>query len=346
MKVIKESFGQMEGKPIFLFTLKNDLGLEVSAINYGCIITRIVTPDKNGDFENVVLGHDSLRKYEADPYYLGAVVGRVAGRIKGGSFELDGKSYVLAKNERSNHLHGGPKGFSKAIWDAELIDDGVRFSYVSKDGEEGYPGNVNIQVTYSLNNHNELTILYEAQTDRKTLLTVTNHSYFNLSGNLKKNTLDHTLKIKSDRFLELDQEFIPTGNFMEVENTPFDFKGSSAIEVGTTSAYPQNILVGNGYDHPFILNVNHDQEIELRDPESGRTLTMETDEPAVIFYSGNSLKAEGDFRSVPSEKYLGICLETQGVPDAIHQPHFPSVVLDEGEDYSSLTVYRFGIAED
>jgi aldose 1-epimerase len=346
MKVIQQRFGQIEQQNIFSYTLVNDHGLEVTAINYGCIITKIVAPDKNGAFENIVLGHDTLTEYVNDSYFLGAVAGRVAGRIQGASFELDGNVYELAKNDRNNHLHGGIKGFNKVVWESEMLEDGVRFTYNSSDGEEGYPGNVPVHVTYTLNNHNELTIQYEAQTDKKTLLTVTNHSYFNLSGNGKRDILKHTLQLKSNQFLELDQEFIPTGQFIDAEQTPFDFTSERLIETGTTSAHPQNVLVGEGYDHPFLLNTHHDHEINLKDPESGRTLTMETDEPAVVVYSGNSIQTDGEFRGVPSRKYLGICLETQGLPDAIHHPNFPSTVLDKGQSYTSKTVYKFGIQID
>jgi aldose 1-epimerase len=343
MEVLRETFGQIGSQPVHSFTLRNDHGMEVTAINYGCIIIKVNVPDRDGRYENIVLGYDALDEYLNDPYFLGGVVGRVAGRIRGGSFELDGKKFTLAKNDNANHLHGGLKGFDKVVWDAKVIDDGVLFSYLSRDGEEGYPGNLYIEVTYRLNNANELSIQYRAQTDQKTLLTVTNHSYFNLSGNLKRDVLNHSLHLKSSRYLELDEEFLPTGSILEVKDTPFDFTKGGTVNTGAESNHPQNVLVGNGYDHPFILDANHDNEIVLKDPESGRTLTVETDEPAVVVYSGNSLKAEGDFRCVPSRKYLGICLETQRFPDSIHHPHFPSMVLDKGEMYSSITKYKFGL---
>jgi aldose 1-epimerase len=346
LKVIHESFGQIDNQMVSSFTLVNDQGVEVTAINYGCIITKIVVPDKNGNYENIVLGHDSLNDYVQDPYFLGAVVGRVGGRIKGGSFELDGKTYTLAKNDHNNHLHGGVIGFNKVVWDADVIENGVRFTYLSPDGEEGYPGNLHIQVTYTLDNDNQLKIHYGAHSDKKTLVTVTNHSYFNLSGNLKRDILNHKLMIKSDQFLELDDEFIPTGNFLDVKNTPFDFSSERVIESGTTSAHPQNALVGDGYDHPFLLNTNHNKEIVLRDSVSGRILTLVTDQVGVVVYSGNSLKSEGVFRDKPCAKYLGICLETQALPDAIHHPRFPSTILDIDQPYSSVTVYNFGIEKE
>jgi len=343
LEVTHTIFGEVDQKTIYSFTMENDQGMKVTAINYGCIITSILAPDKNGTLEEVVIGHDTLVDYIHDSYFLGAVVGRVGGRIKGGSFELDGDTYTLPKNNQENHLHGGFKGFNKVVWDAERLEEGVRFSYFSPDGEEGYPGNLHIQVTYTLDNQNQLNIHYEAHSDKKTLLTVTNHSYFNLSGNLKRDIQQHSLKIKSDRFIELNDEFIPTGNFLDVGRTPFDFRDGRAIETGITAAHDQNVLVGNGYDHPFLLHTNHNAEIELKDPVSGRILTMETDEVGVVVYSGNSINAEGKFRGTPAKKYLGICLETQGLPDAIHHPHFPSVVLDRDQKYSSKTVYKFGM---
>ena len=349
MKVIQENFGQLTNQSIRAFTLVNDNGMEMTCINYGCIITKIFTPDKDGNFENVVLGYDSIEEYVKDSPYFGAVCGRVAGRIQGASFELDGHEYVLAQNDNGNHLHGGIKGFDKVIWEAAIIEQddevGVHFFYISPDGDEGYPGNVSLNVTYTLTNKNELSIHYSAKTDKKTLLNVTNHTYFNLSGNLKRDILDHSLTIKSDQYLELDKGFIPTGELLDVKGTPFDFTDGRQIKTGVKSSHPQNVLVGEGYDHPFLLSANHNQEIVLKDADSGRTLTVETDEVAVVVYTGNSMSNSGEIRGVPSRRYLGICLETQGLPDAIHQPDFPSVILDKDEIYSKITRYRFGIEE-
>jgi aldose 1-epimerase len=349
MKVIHENFGQFDHKPVDSFTLVNDHGIEITAINYGCIITKILAPDKAGNYENVVLGYDSIEEYVNNNSFFGAVCGRVAGRIKAGSFELDGKTYALAQNNHGNHLHGGINGFDKVVWDANVIENeqeaGVQFLYKSPDGEEGYPGNLTIKVTYSLNNNNELSIRYFAQSDQNTLLNVTNHSYFNLSGNLKRDILGHSLTIKSDQFLELNKELLPTGNLLDVKGTPFDFTNERIIKSGVISNHPQNLLAGNGYDHPFLLKTNHDHEIVLKDPESGRIVTVETDEAGVVVYSGNSLSQDGEIRGVPSGKHLGICLETQGLPDAIHHPHFPSWILKKDEEFSSITTYRFGIEE-
>ena len=347
MKVIQEKFGKLNDQTVNSFTLVNDHGMELTCINYGCIITKMITPDEDGNYENIVLGYDSLEEYVKGSYFFGAVVGRVAGRIKGGSFELDGKTYTLAKNENNNHLHGGNKGFDKVIWNASIKENdeevSVQFAYLSPEGEEGYPGNVNIKVTYTLNNQNELTIHYSGISDEKTLLNMTNHSYFNLSGNIKSDILHHTLSIKSDKFLELNDELLPTGELLDVPGTPFDFTSERLIQSGVESNHPQNQLAGQGYDHPFLLSSNHDQEIILTEPESGRTLTIETDEPGVVVYSGNQMKSEGEIYGVPSRKYLGICLETQGLPDAIHHPNFPSWVLEKDQEYTSVTKYKFSL---
>ena len=347
MKIIQKTFGEVNNRLINQYTMVNDNGIEVTCINYGCIITKIITPDKEGNFENIVLGYDKINDYITNHYYFGAIVGRVAGRIKGAAFELDGETYELAKNENSNHLHGGMTGFDKVIWDAAVIENdqeiAVKFSYHSPDGEEGYPGNLDISVTYSLNQENELSIQYTGHTDKKTLLNMTSHSYFNLSGNFKRDVLNHALKIKSKKYLELNEENIPTGDLLDVTGTPFDFTSERMIKTGVESEHPHNILVGKGYDHPFLLQTNHDNEIILMEKESGRTLTVETDEVGVVVYSGNFIENGGYIQGVPSRKYLGICLETQGLPDSIHHPHFPSWVLEKGKEYSSVTKYKFGI---
>ncbi|WHY86023.1 aldose epimerase family protein [Neobacillus novalis] len=349
MRVVRDYFGTLENKQIHSFTITNDNGVELSCINYGCIITKIIVPDRMGNYENIVLGYDTLEEYIKDTCFLGAVVGRVAGRIKGGSFSLDGKTYSLFKNENKNHLHGGMKGFNQVVWKASVFEGreeaGIQFFYLSPDGEEGYPGNVKINVTYALNNQNELIVRYAGESDQKTLLNVTNHSYFNLSGNLKRDVLDHTLRLKSNSFLEINSELLSTGKILEVDDTPFDFRNGRKIRSGATSQHSQNILAGNGYDHPFLLYTHNDQEILLKDQESGRTLTVETEEPGVVVYSGNNLPSAGQTRGVLLRKHLGICLETQGLPDAIHHPHLPSWVLEKGKAYASCSRYRFGVDE-
>jgi aldose 1-epimerase len=345
MKVLQQQFDELDGNIVYSFTLKNNKGFEVTCLNYGCIITKILMPDASGKIENIVLGFDTVEEYLNNSPYFGAVVGRVAGRIKNGEFELDGKTYQVTKNEKNNHLHGGVKGFSHVIWNTNIIEEenlaGVEFYFTSADGEEGYPGKLDMKVVYTIDDDNQLKITYQGQSDQTTLLNVTNHTYFNLSGDLKRDILNHTLKIKSDRFLELDEALLPTGEILDTDNTPFDFRHGRPIEDGVHSQHVQNHIAGQGYDHPFLLNENHNQEIVLNDEESGREVMIETDEPCVVLYTSNQLGDDFTIRDVSSRRYLGLCLETQGLPDAIHHPHFPSCVLKEGETYHSETKYAF-----
>ncbi|CRK81305.1 aldose epimerase family protein [Neobacillus massiliamazoniensis] len=347
MRITHEPFGEWDGQLVTAYTMVNDHGMSVTSLDYGCIITSVLTPDKNGKIENIVLGFDTIEEYREHSPYFGAVVGRVAGRIKNAEFELDQKTYQLAANDNSNHLHGGVQGFDKVIWKTEMVkhEDWVRleFTYLSKDGEEGYPGNLQTKVTYTLTNENELQIAYRGESDKRTLLNVTNHSYFNLSGNVKRDILGHQLTLKSSSFVELGDDLIPTGQILPVENTPFDFQSGRKIKDGATSEHSQNILVGNGYDHPFLLTENNRNEIILVDDESGRMLTVETVQPAVVLYTANQLGDHFSMRGVQSRNYLGLCLETQGVPDSIHHPHFPPSILEKGELYQSTTKYKFSV---
>lgn len=349
MKTIVESFGRFDEKDVSAYTITNDHGIEMTCINYGCVITKIMVPDADGKVENVVLGFDSVEDYVKKSPYFGCIVGRVAGRIAGGEFELDGHVYKLAKNDGNNHLHGGIRNFSNIVWDAELIEKqeeaSVIFTYTSPDGEEGYPGTVKATVTYTLNNKNEIRMEYKATTDKTTIINLTNHTYFNLSGDLKRDILDHTLTLKSDRFLELKEDLIPTGRFLDVEGTPFDFRNGRKIRDGAVSDHVQNKIAGNGYDHPFLLNEGEGEKIVLQDEESGRMIAVETDQPAVVLYTGNQLENNFSIRGTSSRKYLGLCLETQGLPDAIHHPHFPSCVLHKGETYKASTVFTFGVLQ-
>ncbi|MFT9485816.1 MAG: aldose epimerase family protein [Tepidibacillus sp.] len=345
MKVVHEKFAELDGQIVTSFTLINDHGMKVTSIDYGCIITRIMVPDRHGTIENVVLGFDTFEEYRQHSPYFGAIVGRHAGRIKNAEFELDGRTYHLAKNDNGNHLHGGLQGFDKVIWHVEVKENkddvSLVFQYISKDGEEGYPGNLQMKVIYTLNNSNELIIEYEGISDQRTVINVTNHSYFNLSGNLKRNILDHILTLKSDRFLELDEQLLPTGQILSVENTVFDFRTGRKIQDGVVSKDKQNVLAGNGYDHPFLLSENNNGEIYLQDTESGRALIIETDQPGVVLYTGNQLSEDFTIRGVKAQRYLGLCLETQGLPDAIHHSHFPSTIVEKDEIYRSVTKYKF-----
>ncbi|GER67453.1 aldose 1-epimerase [Weizmannia acidilactici] len=345
MEVKKELFGELGGHPIYAYELKNDRSISVTVLEYGCIINKIMVPDRIGKAENIVLGFDSLDGYVKDAPYFGAIIGRVAGRIAGSSFELDGKTYKLANNENRNHLHGGLKGFNAVIWNSTPIEEdgavGVEFTYTSPDGEEGYPGKLDVTVMYLLTNEQELKLSYRAVTDKKTILNMTNHAYFNLSGDLKRDVRGHELSMPSDYVLELDQETLPTGKKLDVTGTAFDFRNGRKIEGGTVSNHPQNVLVGNGFDHPFLLS-NHKKPIVLKDDESGRVLKVETDQPCVVVYTCNTMgNDEYEIRGRKPCDYLGICLEAQGVPDAVHHPEFPSIVLKPGEEYRANTKLIF-----
>ena len=344
--VQEKLFGSINGQPVTLFTMRNKNGFEVSCMNYGCVITEILASNRTEQYENVVLGYDTFEVYGQNAQYLGAMVGRVAGRIKGGSFSLGENIYNIPTNENSNHIHGGPKGMSRVLWDATVLEGEhettIEFTYFSKDGEEGFPGNLEMKVAYTiLNDEDTLSITYNGISDKDTLVNVTNHSYFNLSGNLKRDVLEHELTMDSPVYLELNEMFLPTGNLVSVDGTVFDFRGGRKIADGAASAHPQNVLVGNGYDHPFLLNENEPRMV-LADEVSGRRLVVTTTESAVVLYTGNSLEGS-KMRGQQLREYLGVCLETQGPPDSIHHPHFPSSILQAGDEYKSTTTYSFGI---
>ncbi len=349
MKVLKEIFGELHGETVYSFSLENSSGMKVSCINLGCIITDIIAPDKMGNLENVVLGFNDLESYIKDSPYFGAICGRVAGRISNSAFELDGRIYTLPKNDNMNHLHGGPDAFDKKIWDAEEIEldgeVGVVFSFVSSDGENGYPGNLSVQITYKLNEQNELTIGYSATTDKKTLINLTNHTYFNLSGNLKDDILSHKLQVKSNKILELNDHVVPTGEFLDVTGTPFDFREGKKIEEAVSSNHEQIKLVGQGVDHPFLLDEHHNEEIALFDEKSGRKLIVETDQQSVVIYTSNMMEENFNIRGTKARKYLGICLETQGLPDSINHPQFTPCILDAGDEYKTSTTYKFTVSK-
>ncbi|WP_202077652.1 aldose epimerase family protein [Caldalkalibacillus salinus] len=347
MKVDKRVFAEHDGQTVHAYTLHNDKGMQLTCIDYGCVITEWLAPDHQGHYENVVLGFDHIDDYEEHSPYFGAIIGRVAGRIKDASFDLEGRSYTLAQNDGQNHLHGGVKGWDRVLWKGEPFQTeqevGVVFTYTSPDGEEGYPGQVEAKVTYTLHEDDALTIEYDAQPNQTTIINMTNHTYFNLSGDLQRDVLQHELMIKSDEFLELADDLIPTGAFIDVTNTPFDFRQGRKIVDGVKSQHPQNILAGRGYDHPMRLSVNNTEEIQLMDKQSGRKLVVETDQPSVVLYTGNMLDNQFKIRGVPSRKYLGLCLETQKLPDAIHHPEFESTVVKEGQRYRAKTTYTFSV---
>jgi aldose 1-epimerase len=344
MNLKKELYGKVDGKEVFQFNLTNENGMTVKLINYGGIVSHLLVPDKNGKTEDVVLGLDSLQNYLNDTPYFGAIVGRYGNRIAKGNFILEGQGYTLPKNNGENHLHGGVKGFDKVVWDAEDFifpeTAGVILSYTSEDGEEAYPGNLNVKVTYTLSNKNELRINYEATTDKATIVNLTHHGYFNLKGQGNGDILDHQLQLMADRYVPVNQTMIPTGELKEVKGSSMDF--TTPRSVGSRIKE-----VEGGYDHTWVLNDFDGKKVRLvakvTERKSGRVMEVYTDQPGIQFYTGNFLDGSlnGKGGNVYT-KHSGFCLETQHYPDSPNQPEFPSVVLRPGEKYETETVYKFG----
>ncbi|MGM0902969.1 MAG: aldose epimerase family protein [Bacillota bacterium] len=329
------------------FTLTNDKQMSVSVLNYGGIITKILVPDRNGVVENVALGFKDYQDYEANPPFLGALIGRVAGRIQGSSFELNGEKYSLEANDGENHLHGGSEGFHQVIWEVTPFHTdgtvGLTLTHKSADGEGGYPGNVEVKVIYTLNNENQLSLAYEATSDQTTALTLTNHCYFNLSGDLKNTVEDHHVTIDSRQFVELDANLIPTGSMLQVEGTSFDFRQGRRLGDGFNGEFEQNKIAGNGYDHYFIFDHSTKQQAIVREPNSGRVMSVKTNQSGMVMYSGNSLDDQMQLAEARSQKYLGVCFETQASPASLHHEGFPDVRLNAGEKYEKETVFTFGV---
>jgi len=351
LKIEKKEFGTTEDNvTVYQFVLSNKNGMEISVINYGGIITSLKAKDRNGKYQDIVLGFNSLPPYEDENPYFGAIIGRYGNRIANGNFKLDGQSYKLDINNPPNHLHGGLKGFHKVVWNPkEIINDrnvSLELTYLSKHMEEGYPGNLDVKVTYTLNNKDELSVGYEAVTDQKTIINLTQHSYFNLSGDFSEDILDHQIKINADAFLPVDETLIPTGEIRSVLGSPFDFRKSKLIgqDIDTNN---KQIEFGKGYDHCWVIN---NQSNGLRSvatayhSESGRVLDVYSDLPGLQFYSGNFL--DGTLKSKGEGHYelrSGFCLETQYYPDSPNQQNFPSVILKPGDVYNSNTVFKFSV---
>ncbi|MCA0970722.1 galactose mutarotase [Halobacillus litoralis] len=326
-------------------TLHNANGLSFSVLNYGGILTALNVPDRNGTLENVVLAHKNYEDYIGDPNYLGALIGRVAGRVDGSSFDLNGETYQVHANEGENSLHGGKDGLHNKLWEmAEYKEEdrsGVVLTCESDHLEGGYPGHVTFQVTYELNNDNQFRIYYHAKSNADTVLTLTNHSYFNLSGDTKRTVEDHTIRIESDRYVELDEQLIPTGSIHPVEGTPFDLQKDTQLGPRFSSDDPQIKLAGGGFDHTLLFKEGTDEKIVLQEPESGRTMTVQTDQPGVVFYTGNNLGAGEALTHGTARKHDGLCLETQSSPASLHHKGFPSIKLKAEEDYNRFTTFSF-----
>jgi len=351
MTIHKADFGKTpDGKRVHLFTLASAGGLEATVSDYGGVVVRLVVPDRAGNPGDIVLGYDTLQGYLADRCYFGGIIGRYANRIAGGRFTLDGIDYTLARNDGENHLHGGVRGFDKVVWKARRIaaasGPAVRLTYVSADGEEGYPGNLSVQVTYTVPDKNELRVDYAASTDKPTIVNLTNHSYFNLSGTGDRDILGHIAMINADRFTPAGSDLIPSGEIARVKGTPMDFRKPTAIGARIEQHYDQ-LLAGSGYDANYVLNQDGSGPplaARVTDPLSGRVLELLTTAPGVQFYSGNFLTEVAGKQGKIYRKRYGFCLEPQHFPDSPHRPEFPSVVLRPGETYRQTTIYRFSIA--
>ena len=338
--ITKKDWGEVGGKKVYLFTLENDNGTIVTITNYGGTVTSFVTPDKNGNKSSIIVGFNSLLPYLQQPPYFGALIGRYGNRIGDAKFSLEGTTYKLAANNGKNHLHGGIKGFDKVVWDATVPNDSISsltLKYINKDGEEGYPGNLNVTVIYTLTNDDELKIEYNAETDKATPVNLTNHSYFNLSGDVSNTILNHRLMIDADNYTPVDSTLIPIGEIKSVKESPFDFTSAKIIGRDIDS-------VKGGYDHNWVLN-KKDTSLQkvavLSDSLSGRSLEVYTTQPGIQFYTGNFLDGKFINRDgKPLKQHTALCLETQHFPDSPNKPNFPSTILQPGEKYHTVTIYK------
>jgi aldose 1-epimerase len=340
-----------DGKTVDEYTLTNANGVEVKILTYGGVITSIRVPDRNGAFANVVLGCSSIADYETKSAYFGALIGRYGNRLGNGTFTLEGATYNVPVNNGPNGLHGGLKGFDKQVWTGKeaQVDAGVglELTYVSADGEEGYPGTLSVTVTYTLTDDNGLRIDYRATTDGTTVVNLTNHSYFNLAGNGAGAIYDHILQLNADHYTPVDSTLIPTGEIAPVQGTPFDFRAAKRIGTGIRSGHEQ-IVFGRGYDHNLVLNHQSEGTLDLAarvyEPTSGRVMNVYTTEPGVQFYTGNFL--DGSVVGSSGGMYRmgdALCLETQHYPDSPNKPNFPSTTLTPGQTHQSTTIYQFTI---
>jgi aldose 1-epimerase len=346
-KVTTESFGTMpDGHAVTLYTVRNQQGMEMGVINYGGIIVSLTAPDKAGNYSDVVLGFDSLSQYIKSNPYFGALIGRYGNRIAKGKFKIDNVEYSLPVNNGVNSLHGGTQGFDKVFWDITVQPDSssLKLTYRAADGEQGYPGNLQAEVIYTLTDQNELKVEYSATTDKKTVINLTQHTYFNLSGDANKDILEHQLMLQSEQYLPVDKGLIPTGELRNVAGTPFDFKTLTVVG-SRINEKDEQLALGGGYDHCWILTGSDGtlRKIgELYEPTSGRLVEVSTTEPGIQFYTGNFLDGTLKGKEGVVYKYRsGLCLETQHYPDSPNQASFPSTLLNPGDTYKTKTVYKF-----
>lgn len=336
---------EMDGHKASYYTLKNKAGMEVELLSYGATISKISVPDKNGKFENIVLTYSDPADFYTDRNFFGATAGRYANRIAGGKFELDGETFLLATNNATNHLHGGVKGFNKKFWEASVVSDGnepsVRMTYKSVDGEEGYPGTLITTILFTLHTDNSLTLEFEATTDKTTVVNLTHHGYFNLSG-MRENILKHELTLFADYYLPVNDSQIPTGEIKKVESTPFDFRTSKLIGKQISD-------LGKRFDHNYVVKQEADGKLErmavVVHAGTGRTMELYSTKPGVQFYTANNLNGSQVTDGVAYEKYFGFCLEPQFFPDSPNQPAFPSACLNPSETYRHTIKYEFGVVK-
>ncbi len=352
--VSKQPYGSVDGQPVELYTLRNAKGAEAKIMNYGGIVQSLTMPDRNGKYEDVVLGFDTLDGYTSPLYleknpFFGALIGRYGNRIGGAKFSLEGKTYQLAGNNNGNSLHGGVKGFDKVVWKVVKAENGpngptLELNYVSKDGEEGFPGNLNVTAIYTLTDDNELRLDFKATTDKATVVNLTQHSYFNLKGQGNGDILSHELYINSDKTTPVDRQLITTGEYASVEGTPFDFRKPTAIGARINDPN-QQLQYGPGYDHNWVINKPLGKlglQATVYEPTTGRFLEVISDEPGLQFYAGNFL--DGSLVGKGGKAYqrrTGFCLEPQHYPDSPNKSQFPSTVLRPGETYKSTIIYKF-----
>ncbi len=349
MSIEKKLFGTMkDGTSVDIYTLQNTSGMKAEIIPYGCRIVRLWAPDKNGKFADMILGHDDLASYCVIGDCHGAAIGRYANRIAGAQMEINGINYKLAPSEGANQLHGGREGFHYKLWNVKETADSdapsITFEYVSKDGEEGFPGNLTAKVTYTITDDNALLIDYYAVTDKETAVNLTNHSYFNIGGDPCKDVLSQVLQINADSYTAANDELIPTGEFTSVAGTPFDFTEPKTI--GQDIAADDRLLkICNGYDHNFVLNgTGMKKAAELFDEPSGRVMEVFTDLPGIQLYTANSFGADAKTKGgVKMEPHHAVCLETQFFPDSVHHPEFPFSFLKPNEEFESTTIYKFSV---
>ena len=351
VSIEKKEYGTTPaGQKVAIYTLKNQKGMEVNIITYGGIITSLKVPNKAGVSEEVVIGFSNLEQYIKNKQYFGALIGRYGNRIAKGKFTLDGKEYQLATNNGKNALHGGPKAFHRVIWTAEEAKGGdvatLKLKYISKDMEEGYPGNLTVFVTYTLNNDNSLDVLYEATTDKKTVVNLTQHSYFNLGADFTKTILKDEIIIDADKLVPVNADLIPTGKLTDVANTPFDFRKPKVIGNDINGKNDQ-LIKGKGYDHCWVLN-KQDKGFRFAasayNAPSGRLLEVYSDQPGIQFYTGNFLDGTLPMRNGGTyAQRTGLCLETQHYPDSPNQKNFPTTVLNPGENYKTKTTFKFSV---